>query len=100
MAAFAIFLGGALTACYAVAALFTLRFWKRTADGLFATLTFAFALLAVNQLGPRRPASRARMVVGSMSFESPHSAPSWSVSCARIGEDESTRRWRCRPGHA
>jgi hypothetical protein len=45
------FLAGAVTVGYAVAALFFLRFWRRTGEGLFATLAVAFALLALNQLG-------------------------------------------------
>lgn len=46
------FVGGLLTAGFAVAALFFLRFWKRTGDGLFLTFAGAFVLLAVNQAVP------------------------------------------------
>jgi zinc transporter ZupT len=46
------FIGGLLTAGFAVAALFFLRFWKRTGDGLFLTFAGAFVLLAVNQALP------------------------------------------------
>lgn len=43
------FMAGVLVAGCLVAALFFLRFWKRTGDGLFACFAFAFALLAINQ---------------------------------------------------
>lgn len=46
------FVGGLLTAGFAVAALFFLRFWKRTGDGLFLTFAAAFVLLAANQAAP------------------------------------------------
>lgn len=46
------FIGGLLTAGFAVAALFFLRFWKRTGDGLFLTFAGAFFLLAANQAIP------------------------------------------------
>lgn len=46
------FVGGALTLGFAVAALFFLRFWKRTGDGLFLTFAGAFVLLALNQAVP------------------------------------------------
>lgn len=46
------FMAGILVAGYLVAALFFLRFWKRTGDGLFAGFAVAFALLAVNQALP------------------------------------------------
>jgi zinc transporter ZupT len=46
------FIGGLLTAGFAVAALFFLRFWKRTGDGLFLTFAGAFVLLTVNQAVP------------------------------------------------
>jgi len=46
------FIGGVLTAGFAVAALFFLRFWKRTADRLFLTFAAAFVLLAANQAAP------------------------------------------------
>lgn len=51
MNALALFLNGALTAGYLLAALFFLRFWRRTADRLFFTFACAFALLAVNAAG-------------------------------------------------
>ena len=43
------FLGGALTAGYALSALFFLRFWRRTRDRLFLAFAAAFGLFAVNQ---------------------------------------------------
>ncbi|HWF63892.1 MAG TPA: DUF5985 family protein [Rhizomicrobium sp.] len=43
------FMAGVLVAGYLVAALFFLRFWRRTGDGLFLCFAFAFALMAVNQ---------------------------------------------------
>ena len=43
------FIAGLITMGYAVAALFFLRFWHRTADALFAIFAAAFALLALNQ---------------------------------------------------
>lgn len=43
------FLNGALTFGYFVAALFFLRFWRRTADELFFAFALAFALLGVAQ---------------------------------------------------
>jgi hypothetical protein len=46
------FVGGLLTAGFAVAALFFLRFWTRTGDRLFLTFAGAFLLLAVNQAVP------------------------------------------------
>lgn len=46
------FVGGLLSAGFAVAALFFLRFWKRTGDGLFLTFAGAFVLLAANQAIP------------------------------------------------
>jgi len=35
---------------FVIAALFFLRFWRRTSDGLFATFAAAFLLLALNQI--------------------------------------------------
>ena len=35
---------------FVIAALFFLRFWRRTSDGLFATFAAAFLLLALNQV--------------------------------------------------
>jgi hypothetical protein len=43
------FLSGAVTIGYIVAALFFLRFWRKTADRLFLAFSIAFALLALNQ---------------------------------------------------
>jgi len=43
-----IFLSGAVTMGYAVAALFFLRFWKRTRDRLFLAFAMAFLLLVLN----------------------------------------------------
>ena len=46
------FMAGALTTGYLIAALFFLKFWRRTGDGLFAVFAAAFALLATNQAAP------------------------------------------------
>lgn len=43
------FLGGAITFGYAVAALFFVRFWRRSHDRLFLIFAIAFFLLALNQ---------------------------------------------------
>jgi hypothetical protein len=43
------FLGGAVTAGFAIAGLFFLRFWRRTHDGLFLSFSIAFALLGIAQ---------------------------------------------------
>jgi len=43
------FLSGAVTIGYVLAALFFVRFWRRTADRLFLAFAIAFALLALNQ---------------------------------------------------
>jgi hypothetical protein len=43
------FLSGAVTFAFLVAALYFLRFWRRTADLLFAAFAGAFALLGLNQ---------------------------------------------------
>lgn len=43
------YLGGFVTAGYLVAALFFLRFWRKTSDRLFLAFALAFALLATNQ---------------------------------------------------
>lgn len=42
--------GGAIIMGYAVAALFFLKFWRRTADGLFLAFAAAFLLLAMTPL--------------------------------------------------
>jgi len=46
---FGIYLAGANTFGFLVAALFSLRAWKRTEEFLFVGLAAAFALFAVNQ---------------------------------------------------
>jgi len=43
------FLSGALTLGLVVAAVFFLRFWRRTSDRLFLAFAIAFFLLALNQ---------------------------------------------------
>lgn len=43
------FASGLITMGFLVAALFFLRFWRQTRDGLFAAFAAAFALLAVTQ---------------------------------------------------
>jgi membrane-associated PAP2 superfamily phosphatase len=43
------FFAGLVTAGFAVCALFFLRFWTRTRDGLFLAFALAFALLAISQ---------------------------------------------------
>jgi hypothetical protein len=42
-------LGGSMVACLAIA-LFFLRFWRETADRLFAAFAAAFAIFGVNRL--------------------------------------------------
>ena len=42
------FLNGANMVASAVASLFFFRFWRQTADSLFASFALAFALLALN----------------------------------------------------
>jgi hypothetical protein len=44
------FLAGMVAMGFAVAALFFLRFWRRTGDSLFMTFAAAFALLALQQV--------------------------------------------------
>lgn len=44
------FFGGFLAASFLVCALYFLRFWRRTRDGLFAAFAFAFLLLALQQV--------------------------------------------------
>ena len=44
------FLAGAAALGYAIASVFFLRFWRRTADRLFLAFAAAFALLASNQV--------------------------------------------------
>jgi hypothetical protein len=43
------FLAGMLSAGFFIAALFFLRFWRQTADSLFASFASAFALLGIGQ---------------------------------------------------
>jgi hypothetical protein len=43
------FLSGAVTMGYVIAAVFFLRFWRRTADRFFCAFAVAFVLLALNQ---------------------------------------------------
>lgn len=43
------FLSGAVTLGFLIAAVFFLRFWRRTADRFFLSFATAFALLALNQ---------------------------------------------------
>ncbi|HUQ73460.1 MAG TPA: DUF5985 family protein [Burkholderiales bacterium] len=43
------YLSGAVTLGYIVAALFFLRFWRRTGERLFIAFGIAFMLLALNQ---------------------------------------------------
>ena len=50
MRTLSIFLSGANTLGFLVAALLFLRAWARTNDGLFASFAAAFVLLAANQL--------------------------------------------------
>ncbi|HWA89846.1 MAG TPA: DUF5985 family protein [Rhizomicrobium sp.] len=45
----ATFLSGMITAGYLVAAVFFLRFWKRTGDALFAAFGASFVLFAISQ---------------------------------------------------
>ena len=43
------FLSGAVTLGFVIAAVFFLRFWRRTRDRFFAAFAVAFVLLALNQ---------------------------------------------------
>jgi hypothetical protein len=43
------FLSGAICLGFLIAALFFLRFWRRTHDSLFASFAIAFALLGIGQ---------------------------------------------------
>jgi membrane-associated PAP2 superfamily phosphatase len=45
-----LFVAGAMSAGYAMAGLFFLRFWWRTRDHLFAAFAIAFGLMALNQM--------------------------------------------------
>lgn len=44
------FLSGAIVMGFVVAALFFLKLWRRTHDGLFGAFSLAFALLGLSQL--------------------------------------------------
>lgn len=46
------FIGGLLTAGYAVAGVFFFSFWRRTRDSLFLVFGVAFWLMALNQALP------------------------------------------------
>jgi hypothetical protein len=54
------FLSGAVTLGFLVAALFFVRFWRRTRDALFGAFAAAFLLLGLNQ---------ALLVVGRVPVE-------------------------------
>ncbi|WP_293677667.1 DUF5985 family protein [uncultured Phenylobacterium sp.] len=45
-----LFVAGAMSAGFAIAGLFFLRFWVRTRDRLFAAFAAAFWLMALNQV--------------------------------------------------
>ena len=45
------FVSGALGACYLIAALFFLRFWRQSRDRLFALFAAAFVMLALQRIG-------------------------------------------------
>ena len=45
------FVSGALGACYLIAALFFLRFWRQSRDRLFALFAAAFVMLALQRVG-------------------------------------------------
>jgi hypothetical protein len=44
------FLSGAIVMGFAIAALFFLKLWRKTHDGLFGAFALAFALLGLSQL--------------------------------------------------
>jgi Family of unknown function (DUF5985) len=44
------FLAGAVTLAYILAAIYFLRFWRKTSDRLFINFSLAFGLFALNQL--------------------------------------------------
>ena len=50
-------LSGALAMGYAVAAVFFLKFWRRTRDPLFANFAAAFAILCVHRIALGAPVS-------------------------------------------
>ena len=43
------FLGGAIVMGFAIAALFFVKFWRKTREGLFLAFSGSFLLLAINQ---------------------------------------------------
>ncbi|HEY5792616.1 MAG TPA: DUF5985 family protein [Chthoniobacterales bacterium] len=45
-----VFLSGALTATYLIAAVFFLKFWRKTRDRLFSLFALAFTFFALNQV--------------------------------------------------
>lgn len=49
---YVIFAAGLFTALYLVAALFFLKFWRRSGDSLFAYFALAFALFAIQSALP------------------------------------------------
>ena len=49
---FRAFASGFSTAGFLIAALFFLKFWRRSGDGLFATFSLAFGLMAANTAVP------------------------------------------------
>ena len=68
------FLSGSVTFGFLLAALFFLRFWRRTRDGLFLAFATAFLLLAPHCLcrfGSSRhpPPSRARLAMPAQSLK-------------------------------
>jgi hypothetical protein len=50
MTSLSIFTSGAFMMGCAIAALFFYRFWKETADRLFATFAFAFGMMALERI--------------------------------------------------
>jgi hypothetical protein len=46
------FAAGGLSIAFVVVALFFLKFWRRTGDGLFLAFAAAFVLMAINQAAP------------------------------------------------
>jgi uncharacterized membrane protein YoaK (UPF0700 family) len=56
------FLTGVCAATFAAAAIFFLRFWRQTADRLFAILSLGFGILALNYacLGILEPGDESR----------------------------------------
>lgn len=57
LSTYTLMLSGALAMGYAVAALFFLKFWRRTGDPLFANFAAAFAILCVHRIALGTPAS-------------------------------------------